>query len=139
MGAAGCQERRGDQRRGRPGRRAGRGGGGSEYQTNSDPAALTALQGGNPLDTWFQGIGSFGGGPDNRVPLIGASVMGILQIASSLSGFTGQELQIPAEDASEVYVFDARHPIVCCITFFFNDTATTEIYTRSLVGSVRCV
>ena len=22
---------------------------------------------------------------------------------------------------------------------FFNDTATTEIYTRSLVGSVRCV
>src|SRR5678816_4508587 len=25
------------------------------------------------------------------------------------------------------------------IRFFFNDTATTEIYTRSLVGSVRCV
>ena len=25
------------------------------------------------------------------------------------------------------------------IDFFFNDTATTEIYTRSLVGSVRCV
>src|SRR5678816_1359929 len=25
------------------------------------------------------------------------------------------------------------------IFFFFNDTATTEIYTRSLVGSVRCV
>src|SRR5678816_747337 len=25
------------------------------------------------------------------------------------------------------------------IYFFFNDTATTEIYTRSLVGSVRCV
>src|SRR5678816_2899253 len=24
-------------------------------------------------------------------------------------------------------------------SFFFNDTATTEIYTRSLVGSVRCV
>ena len=23
--------------------------------------------------------------------------------------------------------------------FFFNDTATTEIYTRSIVGSVRCV
>ena len=23
--------------------------------------------------------------------------------------------------------------------FFFNDAATTEIYTRSLVGSVRCV
>ncbi len=27
--------------------------------------------------------------------------------------------------------------MLCC--FFFNDTATTEIYTRSLVGSVRCV
>ena len=26
---------------------------------------------------------------------------------------------------------------ICCL--FFNDTATTEIYTRSLVGSVRCV
>src|SRR5678815_5368768 len=25
------------------------------------------------------------------------------------------------------------------LLFFFNDTATTEIYTRSLVGSVRCV
>ena len=25
------------------------------------------------------------------------------------------------------------------VVFFFNDTATTEIYTRSLVGSVRCV
>src|SRR5678816_4235053 len=31
--------------------------------------------------------------------------------------------------------------ILRCSTFFFffNDTATTEIYTRSLVGSVRCV
>ena len=30
---------------------------------------------------------------------------------------------------------------VCVVVFvvFFNDTATTEIYTRSLVGSVRCV
>eukprot|EP00831_Metopus_contortus_P080456 TRINITY_DN8231_c0_g1_i12.p4 TRINITY_DN8231_c0_g1~~TRINITY_DN8231_c0_g1_i12.p4 ORF type:complete len:101 (+),score=22.88 TRINITY_DN8231_c0_g1_i12:55-357(+) len=25
------------------------------------------------------------------------------------------------------------------VFFFFNDTATTEIYTRSIVGSVRCV
>eukprot|EP00831_Metopus_contortus_P027101 TRINITY_DN22891_c0_g2_i3.p2 TRINITY_DN22891_c0_g2~~TRINITY_DN22891_c0_g2_i3.p2 ORF type:complete len:181 (-),score=13.14 TRINITY_DN22891_c0_g2_i3:533-1075(-) len=32
--------------------------------------------------------------------------------------------------------------VTCCImfcVFFFNDTATTEIYTRSIVGSVRCV
>ena len=28
---------------------------------------------------------------------------------------------------------------VMCVVFFFKDTATTEIYTRSLVGSVRCV
>eukprot|EP00831_Metopus_contortus_P016916 TRINITY_DN17121_c0_g1_i3.p3 TRINITY_DN17121_c0_g1~~TRINITY_DN17121_c0_g1_i3.p3 ORF type:complete len:120 (+),score=22.41 TRINITY_DN17121_c0_g1_i3:61-420(+) len=29
---------------------------------------------------------------------------------------------------------------LCCrLFFFFNDTATTEIYTRSIVGSVRCV
>eukprot|EP00831_Metopus_contortus_P062306 TRINITY_DN54378_c0_g1_i2.p3 TRINITY_DN54378_c0_g1~~TRINITY_DN54378_c0_g1_i2.p3 ORF type:complete len:117 (-),score=13.22 TRINITY_DN54378_c0_g1_i2:209-559(-) len=27
----------------------------------------------------------------------------------------------------------------CFLCFFFNDTATTEIYTRSIVGSVRCV
>eukprot|EP00831_Metopus_contortus_P084546 TRINITY_DN9629_c0_g1_i2.p1 TRINITY_DN9629_c0_g1~~TRINITY_DN9629_c0_g1_i2.p1 ORF type:complete len:100 (-),score=14.45 TRINITY_DN9629_c0_g1_i2:31-330(-) len=27
----------------------------------------------------------------------------------------------------------------CLWFFFFNDTATTEIYTRSIVGSVRCV
>eukprot|EP00831_Metopus_contortus_P021407 TRINITY_DN1956_c0_g1_i5.p1 TRINITY_DN1956_c0_g1~~TRINITY_DN1956_c0_g1_i5.p1 ORF type:complete len:526 (-),score=131.84 TRINITY_DN1956_c0_g1_i5:45-1622(-) len=27
----------------------------------------------------------------------------------------------------------------CFFFFFFNDTATTEIYTRSIVGSVRCV
>jgi len=25
------------------------------------------------------------------------------------------------------------------LDFFFNDTATTEIYTRKIVGSVRCV
>ena len=32
-----------------------------------------------------------------------------------------------------------RHTDYCGLIFFFNDTATTEIYTRSLVGSVRCV
>ena len=30
-------------------------------------------------------------------------------------------------------------PAYFTLIFFFNDTATTEIYTRSLVGSVRCV
>eukprot|EP00831_Metopus_contortus_P071033 TRINITY_DN64968_c0_g1_i1.p3 TRINITY_DN64968_c0_g1~~TRINITY_DN64968_c0_g1_i1.p3 ORF type:complete len:127 (+),score=5.42 TRINITY_DN64968_c0_g1_i1:45-425(+) len=35
---------------------------------------------------------------------------------------------------------DHRDRSMCwfCV-FFFNDTATTEIYTRSIVGSVRCV
>eukprot|EP00831_Metopus_contortus_P062593 TRINITY_DN54767_c0_g1_i1.p1 TRINITY_DN54767_c0_g1~~TRINITY_DN54767_c0_g1_i1.p1 ORF type:complete len:166 (+),score=0.02 TRINITY_DN54767_c0_g1_i1:63-560(+) len=28
---------------------------------------------------------------------------------------------------------------ISLVCFFFNDTATTEIYTRSIVGSVRCV
>eukprot|EP00831_Metopus_contortus_P016770 TRINITY_DN17067_c0_g1_i4.p1 TRINITY_DN17067_c0_g1~~TRINITY_DN17067_c0_g1_i4.p1 ORF type:complete len:344 (+),score=67.05 TRINITY_DN17067_c0_g1_i4:87-1118(+) len=31
------------------------------------------------------------------------------------------------------------HSDWCFCFFFFNDTATTEIYTRSIVGSVRCV
>jgi RHS repeat-associated protein len=71
-------------------------------------APITALDGGNPLNTRFQGIGTFGLGPDNTLTLIDASVFGVLRIAPSLSGFTGQELQIPSEDAREVYVFDAR-------------------------------
>jgi RHS repeat-associated protein len=75
------------------------------YAAKSAP--LTALDGGNPLNTRFQGIGTFGLGPDNSLTLIDASVFGVLRIAPSLSGFTGQELQIPSEDASEVYVFDA--------------------------------
>jgi len=29
--------------------------------------------------------------------------------------------------------------VVVVLTFFFNDAATTEIYARKIVGSVRCV
>jgi len=29
--------------------------------------------------------------------------------------------------------------IAAAFAFFFNDTATTDIYTRKIVGSVRCV
>ena len=36
-------------------------------------------------------------------------------------------------------VRDADTGKVYGVVFFFNDTATTEIYTRSIVGSVRCV
>eukprot|EP00831_Metopus_contortus_P021739 TRINITY_DN19785_c0_g1_i2.p2 TRINITY_DN19785_c0_g1~~TRINITY_DN19785_c0_g1_i2.p2 ORF type:complete len:103 (+),score=16.78 TRINITY_DN19785_c0_g1_i2:34-342(+) len=41
-----------------------------------------------------------------------------------------------------VYIVDGRPYCVVrwfVYIFFFNDTATTEIYTRSIVGSVRCV
>ena len=37
---------------------------------------------------------------------------------------------------------ETRHDLVCRLLLekiFFNDTATTEIYTLSVVGSVRCV
>eukprot|EP00825_Cyclidium_porcatum_P041692 TRINITY_DN5530_c0_g1_i2.p2 TRINITY_DN5530_c0_g1~~TRINITY_DN5530_c0_g1_i2.p2 ORF type:complete len:113 (+),score=3.63 TRINITY_DN5530_c0_g1_i2:94-432(+) len=30
-------------------------------------------------------------------------------------------------------------PLIMMVFFFFNDTATTEIYTLHIVGSVRCV
>ena len=32
-----------------------------------------------------------------------------------------------------------KDPIGVNVSLIFNDTATTEIYTRRLVGSVRCV
>ena len=38
-----------------------------------------------------------------------------------------------------VFILNASTTVGCSVVFFFNDTATTEIYTRSLVGSVRCV
>src|SRR5678815_4424020 len=59
---------------------------------------------------------------------------------------------LPVNDTSVSYTHLRAHEtpehLVCrlllekknlYIFFFFNDTATTEIYTRSLVGSVRCV
>ena len=41
----------------------------------------------------------------------------------------------------DIDLFGLLFCIFFCFFFFcfFNDTATTEIYTRSLVGSVRCV
>eukprot|EP00825_Cyclidium_porcatum_P014962 TRINITY_DN18225_c0_g1_i1.p1 TRINITY_DN18225_c0_g1~~TRINITY_DN18225_c0_g1_i1.p1 ORF type:complete len:147 (+),score=35.69 TRINITY_DN18225_c0_g1_i1:1-441(+) len=37
-----------------------------------------------------------------------------------------------------MFVYECCH-YVQCYFFFFNDTATTEIYTLHIVGSVRCV
>eukprot|EP00831_Metopus_contortus_P048734 TRINITY_DN3987_c0_g1_i6.p3 TRINITY_DN3987_c0_g1~~TRINITY_DN3987_c0_g1_i6.p3 ORF type:complete len:102 (+),score=57.05 TRINITY_DN3987_c0_g1_i6:64-369(+) len=42
------------------------------------------------------------------------------------------------ERISAIYFADSES-LCCFFFFFFNDTATTEIYTRSIVGSVRCV
>eukprot|EP00831_Metopus_contortus_P062480 TRINITY_DN54613_c0_g1_i1.p2 TRINITY_DN54613_c0_g1~~TRINITY_DN54613_c0_g1_i1.p2 ORF type:complete len:147 (+),score=17.92 TRINITY_DN54613_c0_g1_i1:2-442(+) len=38
-----------------------------------------------------------------------------------------------------VFYFSSIDRSIIFSCFFFNDTATTEIYTRSIVGSVRCV
>ena len=35
--------------------------------------------------------------------------------------------------------YEISYAVFCLKKFFFNDTATTEIYTRKIVGSVRCV
>ena len=40
-------------------------------------------------------------------------------------------------DLSLIHISEPTRPLY--ISFFFNDTATTEIYTRLVVGSVRCV
>ena len=37
------------------------------------------------------------------------------------------------------YTHLRAHETTLHLVFFFNDTATTEIYTRLVVGSVRCV
>ena len=34
---------------------------------------------------------------------------------------------------------EISYAVFCLKKFFFNDTATTEIYTLHIVGSVRCV
>jgi RHS repeat-associated protein len=76
--------------------------------SDAQTAPLKPIAGGNPLNTLFASIGTFSLSPDKTLSLIDASVAGILQITTALSGFTGQELQIPAQDASEVYVFDPQ-------------------------------
>eukprot|EP00825_Cyclidium_porcatum_P004642 TRINITY_DN1219_c0_g1_i4.p1 TRINITY_DN1219_c0_g1~~TRINITY_DN1219_c0_g1_i4.p1 ORF type:complete len:287 (+),score=38.85 TRINITY_DN1219_c0_g1_i4:112-972(+) len=43
------------------------------------------------------------------------------------------------KQTSVVYIHHMRHQLFTYIFFFFNDTATTEIYTLHIVGSVRCV
>ena len=50
-------------------------------------------------------------------------------------------LSLKYADASKLAPFSYFEIVTNIIIgyYFFNDTATTEIYTRSLVGSVRCV
>ncbi len=42
-------------------------------------------------------------------------------------------------DRGRIMVMDGWLYIYVCFLFFCNDTATTEIYTSLVVGSVRCV
>ena len=49
------------------------------------------------------------------------------------------EKMVPMTSLMTVPTICAMEWITNIITMFFNDTATTEIYTRSIVGSVRCV
>lgn len=85
-------------------RLAGRG----PYEIVSVPSPLS-LQGVNPLQATlpFGQVETFAVGPDSSLTL-GGSVTSpsAYRISASASGFSAQELQIPAEDASEIYVFD---------------------------------
>ena len=50
--------------------------------------------------------------------------------------------EIKAVSYTHLRAHETRHDLVCRLLLekiFFNDTATTEIYTLSVVGSVRCV
>src|SRR5678810_966718 len=52
---------------------------------------------------------------------------------------TGRNLVCRLQLEKKNYTISAPVVTMPAVGFFFNDTATTEIYTRSLVGSVRCV
>ena len=56
---------------------------------------------------------------------------------------TEKQAEIPeAVSYTHLRAHETRGNLVCRLLLeknFFNDTATTEIYTRSIVGSVRCV
>ena len=55
-----------------------------------------------------------------------------------------QAVEVAANTVSYTHLraHETRSNLVCRLLLekiFFNDTATTEIYTRKIVGSVRCV
>ena len=54
-----------------------------------------------------------------------------------------KELTSPPVSYTHLRAHETDSYLVCRLLlekiFFFNDTATTEIYTRLVVGSVRCV
>ena len=63
------------------------------------------------------------------------SYIGAILNKINISGFrivSMKMIQMSQRDAKLFYAVHKERP-------FFNDTATTEIYSRSLVGSVRCV
>ena len=63
-----------------------------------------------------------------------------IPISILLGAFCGSMLNLSlihiSEPTRRVVI---SYAVFCLKKFFFNDTATTEIYTRLVVGSVRCV
>lgn len=78
----------------------------------SSPLPASHL-GANPLAVTLPTVAgegmNFAVGPDGSLTLGGSSTSpNAYRISASASGFTGQELQVPAADATELYVFDAH-------------------------------
>ena len=62
----------------------------------------------------------------------------MIDIKTQYAGLTLRNLSLIhiSEPTRRVVI---SYAVFCLKKFFFNDTATTEIYTRLVVGSVRCV
>ena len=64
-----------------------------------------------------------------------------LALAMALPGMNRERFKQPVS-YTHLRAHETRSNLVCRLLLekiFFNDTATTEIYTRKIVGSVRCV
>ena len=62
--------------------------------------------------------------------------------AASRAAAGGPGLALVPVSYTHLRAHETRGNLVCRLLLeknFFNDTATTEIYTRKIVGSVRCV
>ena len=62
-----------------------------------------------------------------------AKIVEMVELLAPTFGLSLIHISEPTRQAEISYA------VFCLKKFFFNDTATTEIYTLSVVGSVRCV